>query len=95
MNRLESILSDLDAGNPPEMALEDAEAFAATLVGPLPVGRDLMASWVNQACAVFYLLRYIQQARYVEGGHNRTDLLHKAAGLLQTPKPATHLDMVV
>ena len=82
MNYLESIIEDLNNGEAPELCLKNLEAYIEPLVGPLPTDRDTMNRWVNGACAVFYILRYIHLSRYYPGGHERTDLLHKAAGLL-------------
>ena len=82
MNYLESIIEDLNNGEPPEACLENLERYIAPLTGKLPDNRDDMMNWVNSACAAFYILRYCQLARYYPQGHERVDLLHKAAGLL-------------
>jgi len=98
MTFLESILEDLDAGESPEMALHDLEGYLEPLTGPVPPTREELALWVNGTLSVWYLLRYIQLARYYPDGHKRTDLLHKAAGLMpnyQKPEPVTSLDLVV
>ena len=82
MNYLESIIEDLNNGEPPEACLDNLERYIAPLTGKLPDNRDDMNKWVNSACAVFYILRWIHLARYYPEGHSRVDLLHKAAGLL-------------
>lgn len=82
MNYIESIIEDLQAGEDPQVCLNDLEIYLKPLVGQIPDNRDGMAKWVNSACAIFYLLRYVQMARYYPDGHARIDLLHKAAGLL-------------
>ena len=82
MNYLESIIEDLNNGEAPELCLANLEAYITPLTGPLPDNRDDMNAWTNSTCALFYLMRYVFLARYYPGGHERTDLLHKAAGLL-------------
>ena len=82
MNYLESIIEDLNNGEPPEACLDNLELYVQPVMGKLPNSRDEMNNLVNGTCAMFYLIRYIFLARYYPGGHERTDLLHKAAGLL-------------
>lgn len=88
MNYLESIIEDLNNGEPPEACLDNLERYITPLTGKLPTNRDDMNTWVNSACAVFYILRFVHLARYYPDGHSRVDLLHKAAGLL----PSAALD---
>ena len=82
MNYLESIIEDLNNGEPPEACLASLELYVKPILGDLPQSRDEMNRMVNGICAMFYLARYIHQARYYPDGHARVDLLHKAAGLL-------------
>jgi len=82
MNYLESIIEDLHNGEPPEACLDNLERYIGPCVGKLPDSRDGMNNLVNGTCAMFYMLRYIFLARYYPMGHERVDLLHKAAGLL-------------
>ena len=82
VNYIQSLIDDLNNGEPPQKVLTDLEAYLEPLVGQLPDNRDDMAKWVNSACAIFYMLRYVQLARYYPKGHERVDLLHKAAGLM-------------
>lgn len=84
MNYIGSLIEDLEAGEAPEGVLKDLEAYLTPLVGDLPDNRDDMMNWVNNTLAIFYLMRWIHLARYYPEGHKRTDLLHKAAGLLHT-----------
>ncbi len=82
MNYIESIIEDLNNGEPPELCLKNLELYIEPLTGPLPNSREEMNNWVNGCCALFYLTRFVHLARYYPEGHTRTDLLHKAAGLL-------------
>ena len=82
MNYLESIIEDLNNGEPPEACLDNLERYVTPVLGDLPKSRDEMNNTVNGICAMFYLARFIHLARYYPEGHSRVDLLHKAAGLL-------------
>jgi len=82
MNHIERIIKDLQAGEPPEACLHDLEKCLEPLTGKLPDNRDDMNQWVNSSLAVFYLLRFCHLARYYPQGHERVDLLHKAAALI-------------
>lgn len=82
MTIIESILEDIQNGEPPEKCLAELEGVVERLTGPLPDNRDDMSAWTNSTCALFYLMRYVFLARYYPEGHTRVDLLHKAAGLL-------------
>ncbi len=103
MNYLESIIEDLNNGEPPEACLDNLELYVQPVMGKLPNSRDEMNNLVNGTCAMFYLIRYIFLARYYPGGHERTDLLHKAAGLLpsgaldapRNDEAIQHVDVVV
>ena len=82
MNYIQSLIDDLNNGEPPQKVLTDLEAYLEPIVGKLPDNRDTLNRWVENSCAIFYLLRFVHQSRYYPEGHARVDLLHKAAGLL-------------
>ena len=81
MTTLDSIITEATHGSP-EKALHDLETYLVPCIGRLPATQAETASVVNEAAAVFYLLRFVQLARYYPGGHKRVDLLHRAAGLM-------------
>ena len=99
MSFLNSLIEDIESGETPELILHDLENRLVPLVGKLPDNRDDFNTWVNSSLAVFYLLRYVFLTRYYPGGHERIDLLHKAAGLLpgnalDNPNvPDNHVDL--
>lgn len=81
MSALSDIIHEAESGSP-EKALHDLETYLEPVTGRVPATRQEMALVTHEAAAVFYLLRYVELARYSEGGHKRLDLLHKAAGLM-------------